>query len=161
MTAPTAGRELSALLASFPSGRASLLPALHRVQEHYGYIPPWAIPILGEKLRIAAAEIYGVISFYSELRLEPPPQVLVSWCSGPACRLKGSENLRRAMEATLGIKMEETAADGRVGLHLAQCNGTCDLAPMIWINGQPRGPLTAAEVVRLARRLKAGSAGDE
>jgi NADH:ubiquinone oxidoreductase subunit E len=53
----------------------------------------------------------------------------------------------------LGIKMGENTEDNRLGLHLAQCNGTCDLAPLVWINGRAHGRLSAADAVRLAREL--------
>lgn len=161
MTVVDAEKEITELLAQFSPGKPSLLPALHKVQEHYGYIPPWAIPALGKKLHIPVADIYGIITFYSELRLEPLPETLISWCSGPACRLKGGERLRKIIEVVLGVKMRETAEDGSVGLHLGQCNGTCHMAPMVWINGQPRGPLTLAEAIRLAHELKARSESHE
>jgi len=40
------------------------------------------------------------------------------------------------------------------GLHLAQCNGTCEQAAQIWVNGEVVGPLDAASTVRLVRELK-------
>jgi NADH:ubiquinone oxidoreductase subunit E len=52
--------------------------------------------------------------------------------------------------------MEENTPDNSVGLHLGQCNGTCDLAPMVWVDGRARGPLSVADAVRLARELKEG-----
>ena len=41
-----------------------------------------------------------------------------------------------------------------LGLHLAQCNGTCDFAPQVWVGGKVVGPLSAADTIRLARELK-------
>ena len=146
--------ELEHLLADLKPDDADLLPALHRIQEAYGYVPPQAIPLLAEKLHTTPAMIYGAITFYSEVRLEPPARTTISWCSGPACRLKGGENIRRALEAVLGIGLEESTADKAVGLHLVQCDGTCVLAPLIRLDGRPKGPLTVSEAIRLARELK-------
>ncbi len=146
--------ELEQLLADLKPDNADLLAALHRLQEAYGYVPPQAIPILAEKLHTTPAMVYGAITFYSEIRLEPPARTTISWCSGPACRLKGSENIRRVLEAVLGIGLEESTADKAVGLHLVQCDGTCALAPLIRLNGRPIGPLTVSEAIRLARELK-------
>ena len=155
--------EIRRLIADLKPGDGDLLAALHRLQEHYGYVPPVAIPVVAQHLKLGTARVYGTISFYSEFRLRPPPETTVSWCSGPACCLKGSENVRRILEAVLGIKMGESTEDNRLGLHLAQCNGTCNLAPLVWINGRARGRLSAADAVRLARELlpkaKAPSAG--
>lgn len=146
--------ELEQLLTDLKPDDADLLAALHRIQEAYGYVPRQAIPILAEKLHTTPAMVYGAITFYSEVRLEPPARTTISWCSGPACRLKGSENIRRALEAVLGIGLEESTADKSIGLHLVQCDGTCALAPLIRLNGRPKGPLTVSEAIRLARELK-------
>lgn len=148
--------EIKNLIADLKPGDGDLLAALHRTQHHFGYIPPAAIPVVARHLKLGAARVYGTITFYSEFRLRPPPETTVSWCSGPACCLRGSDNVRRILEAVLGIKMGGSTDDNRVGLHLAQCNGTCDLAPLVWINGRARGPLSAADAVRLARELKDG-----
>jgi len=145
--------EIRQLIADLKPGDGDLLAALHRLQEHYGYVPPAAIPVVAQHLKLGTARVYGTISFYSEFRLTPPPETTVSWCSGPACCLKGSENVRRILEAVLGIKMGESTEDNRLGLHLGQCNGTCNQAPLVWVNGRPRGRLSAADAVRLAREL--------
>lgn len=145
--------EVKGLIADLKPHEGNLLAALHRLQEHYGYIPPDAIPVVAQHMKLGTARVYGMISFYSEFRLTPPPETTVSWCSGPACCIRGGDNIRRIFEAVLGIKMGESTQDNRIGLHLGQCNGTCDLAPMVRINGRARGPLSAADAVRLAREL--------
>ncbi len=146
--------EIQQLVRDFKPGDGDLLAALHAVQHHYGYIPKPAIGVVARQLRLSEAKVYGAITFYSEYRLTPPPQVRVDWCSGPACRLKGGDRIRKVLEAELGIAMGENTDDNRLGLHLAQCNGTCEHAAQIWVNGDVVGPLTAADAVRLARRLK-------
>jgi len=146
--------ELEQLLADLKPDNADLLATFHRIQDAYGYVPRQAMPLLAEKLHTTPAMIYGAITFYSEIRREPPARTIISWCSGPACRLKGSENIRRALEAVLGIGLGKSTADKAVGLHLVQCDGTCALAPLIRLDGRPKGPLTVSEAIRLARELK-------
>jgi NADH-quinone oxidoreductase subunit E len=146
--------EIQQLVRDFKPEDGDLLAALHAVQHHYGYIPKPAIGVVARQLRLSEAKVYGAITFYSEYRLTPPPQVLVGWCSGPACRLKGGDRVRKVLEAELGIALGENTEDNRLGLHLAQCNGTCEHAAQVWVNGDVVGPLTAADTVRLARRLK-------
>jgi formate dehydrogenase subunit gamma len=149
--------EIQELVSEFKVGSAELLPALHKVQHRYGYIPKEAMAVVARQLRVSEAHVFGVVTFYSELRTTPPPETRVDWCSGPACRAKGSAKLRRALEAVLGIGMEENTPDGKLGLHLAQCVGTCDCAPQLWVDGKVVGPLTVAEAIRLARELKDGA----
>ncbi|MCH8007334.1 MAG: NAD(P)H-dependent oxidoreductase subunit E [Chloroflexi bacterium] len=152
-----ASLEIQQLIAEFQPGNADLLAALHKVQHRYGYIPKDAIPVVARQLRLGEARVYGAVTFYSELRQIPPPQTRIDWCSGPACRLKGGEHVRRILESLLGIGMEENTPDNKLGLHFAQCNGSCEFAPQIWVEGKVVGPLSAAETVRLVRELKGGA----
>jgi len=146
--------EVQALVAEFRPGSADLLPALHKVQHRYGYIPKEAISVVARQLRLGEAHVYGAVTFYAELRTIPQPETRIDWCSGPACRLKGGERVRAVLEAMLGVDMEENTPGDRLGLHLGQCNGTCDFAPQVWVNGKVVGPLTPAGTVRLVRELK-------
>ncbi len=146
--------EIQRLIAEFQSGSADLLPALHKVQHRYGYIPKEAMAVVARQLRLGEAHVYGAVTFYSELRTTPPPETRIDWCSGPACRLKGGENVRLVLETVLGIAMEENTPGDKLGLHLGQCNGTCDFAPQLWVDGKVVGPLTVADTIRLARKLR-------
>ncbi len=146
--------EVQQLISEFRPGSADLVPALHKVQHRYGYVPKEAIGVVARQLRMSEAQVYGAATFYSELRLTPPPATRIDWCSGPACRLKGGENVRLALEAELGIAMEENTPDNKLGLHYGQCNGTCDFAAQVWVDGKVVGPLTPAEAIRLVRELK-------
>ena len=145
--------EVTALLDGLAPGEGDLLEAFHRVQHRYGFIPPPAISAIARHLRLPEARVYGSITYYAELRLEPPPETVVSWCSGPACFIKGGENIRIVLERLLGCAMGESTPDNRLGLHLGQCNGTCDNAPQVWVDGEVVGPLSAAKTVDLARGL--------
>ena len=149
--------EIQHLVREFKPGDGDLLAALHTVQHHYGYVPRIAMRVIGRQLRLSEARVYGAATFYSEFRLIPPPATLIGWCSGPACRLRGGENVRKILEAELGIAMGENTDGDKVGLHLAQCNGTCEHAPQVWINGKVTGPLTSAGTVELVRGLKPGA----
>ena len=157
-----AAPELEALIADVKPDNADLLAVFHRIQEAYGYVPREAIPLLAAKLRTTPAKVFGAMSFYSEIRTEPPPRLTISWCSGPACRLKGGENIRRALESILGVELGQSTPDGALGLSLVQCDGTCSQAPLLRLNGRPRGPLTVSEAIRLARGLReAGGNGHQ
>jgi len=156
---PEAGGDVSAsryqeLIADLSADKADLLPALHRIQTAFGYVPKEAIPVLAAKFRTTPAMVFGTISFYSEIRTSPPPTTTIGWCSGPACRLKGSENILRAMQAILGIRLGQAAADNAISLRLVQCDGTCHLAPLLRIDVDYVGPLSVSAAIRLARRLK-------
>jgi len=150
--------EVRQLLEGLVPGEGDLLEALHRIQHRYGYVPRAAIPAVAQHLRLPESRVYGAVTFYSEFRQTPPPETLISWCSGPACYIKGGEGIRLVLEKLLGCALGENTPDNRLGLHLGQCNGTCDNAPQVWVDGRVVGPLTAAGTVELVKGLK-GAAG--
>ncbi len=147
---------ISTLLDNVLPELSQLLPSLHKIQHELGYVPREAIPIIASKLHTTPAAIYGAITFYSEIRLEPPPETEIAWCSGPACRLKGSENIKRALEAVLDVRMGQKTPDSRLGLRLVQCDGTCEQAPLVRLNGRTMGNLNVSEAIKLGRDLLAG-----
>jgi NADH:ubiquinone oxidoreductase subunit E len=156
--APVGGStEVLARVAELVGGllpdNVDLLKALHRIQHEFTYIPREAIPLLAAQFETTPALIFGTIDFYSELRQAPPAQNVVEWCSGPACLLKGSAGIRRALEATLGCFMNSQSADGKAELRLVQCDGTCHLAPLIRYRGRYLGPLSTSEAITFARSL--------
>jgi formate dehydrogenase subunit gamma len=146
--------RISELIEDLSPDRVDLLKAFHRIQHEFGYVPREAVPLLAGKFRTTPAIIFGTIDFYSELRMAPSAETMVEWCSGPACLLKGSLNIRRALEAILECEMNRTSPDGGFGLRLVQCDGTCHLAPLVRHQGRYIGPLTVSKSIEWARRLK-------
>lgn len=152
------GTELLArvneLIADLKPDRVDMLKAFHMIQHEFGYVPKETIPLLAGRFDTTPAIVFGTIDFYSEVHTTPPAEQTVDWCSGPACLLKGSTQIRSALEAVLGCEMNRTTQDGKFGLRLAQCDGTCHLAPLIKHDAKYIGPMTTSETIAFARRLK-------
>lgn len=156
MTAEPGVQELRELVAEFEPGRGHVMPALHKIQDTYGYITRTAIEVVARQLNTTPALVYGTVSFYSDFRTHPPAETEVAWCCGPACRLKGGDRIREVLQQELELPLNAQTPDHRIGLHIGQCNGTCSEAPQVWVNGEVAGDLTVAKAIRLARQLKAG-----
>ena len=146
--------RIAELIADLRPDNVDLLAAFHRIQHEYGYVPREAVPLLAGKFQTTPALIFGAMDFYSEVRQAPPAEEVVEWCSGPACLLKGSLGIRRALEAVLGCGMNQASPDGRCELRLVQCDGTCHLAPLIRHRGRYLGPLSTSAAIEFARGLK-------
>jgi NADH:ubiquinone oxidoreductase subunit E len=156
MAAATSPADYASLLAKFEPNKGHLLAALHAIQHEYGWISKEGIRAVARQLKMTDAQVFGALSFYSEFRTTPPPHTLIAWCSGPACRLFGGERIRETLERELGIRLLQQTADGQVGLHLGQCNGTCHEAPQVWVNGEVVGNLTEQKTAQLVREIKEG-----
>ena len=149
--------EIRGLLDGLAPNDGDLLAALHRVHHRYGYISREAMEVIAQQLRLTAAHVYGATTYYADFRTTPPPPLTLAWCSGPACRLRNGNGIRGAIEAVLGCRLGEDSPDGRVAFQLGQCNGTCEQAPQLWLQGRVIGRLNAARAVELARALQAGA----
>lgn len=149
-------QELRELVAEFEPGKGHIMPALHKVQDRYGYISRDAIEAIARQLNTTPALVFGSVSFYDDYRTHPRPETEIAWCSGPACRLRGGDHIRAAMQQILELPLGAESDDHRYGLHLGQCNGTCSEAPQIWINGEVVGNLSVAEAIQIAREVRSG-----
>jgi NADH:ubiquinone oxidoreductase subunit E len=146
--------RVNELIAGLRPDNVDLLAAFHLIQHEYGYVPREAVPLLAGRFNTTPAIIFGAIDFYSEVRTSPPAEEVVEWCSGPACLLKNSMGIRRAVEAVLGCSINRATDDGKFELRLVQCDGTCHQAPLVRHRGRYIGPLTTSEAITWVRSLK-------
>jgi NADH-quinone oxidoreductase subunit F len=102
--------------------RHLLLPALHALQRAVGWISEGGLNHVCERLDVAPAEAYGVATFYSMFRTEPPAtNAIVHVCDDIACRTKGAEAVCAQFERAhgpAGSKWERS-----------NCLGLCERAP--------------------------------
>jgi len=82
-----------------------------------------------------------VVSFYKDLRREPPPPSVIRLCRAEACQSMGAEALVTRARNRLGIALGATTADGQIGLEQVFCLGNCALAPAATFNGRLVGRL--------------------
>jgi NADH-quinone oxidoreductase E subunit len=132
----------------------SLIPLLQSAQDTYGYIPEKAIHYISELVNIPAAEIYGVITFYSQFRLKPLGKNILRICEGTACHVNGAKSILSVLQDELGISVGETSEDGLFTLQSVACLGCCSLAPVIMINDETHGNLTRSSLVKVIKKYK-------
>jgi len=135
-----------------------LIMVLQDIQDHFGYLPEDALNLVSERLRVPRARIYGIATFYSQFRLKPLGKYVIQICNGTACHVKGAPALIDELEGFLGIKNGETTSDGNFTLLTVNCIGACGLAPVIMINEEIYGKVTADKIHEIVSSLKAGEA---
>ena len=129
------------------SGEAgALMPVLHEAQNIYGYLPAEVQTVIAERLNIPLAEVYGVATFYSQFSLTPKGKHRISVCLGTACYVKGSDKVLEAIEKELRISCGEITPDGKFSIESCRCVGACGLAPVMIVDGEVYGKLTAKDV---------------
>ena len=124
----------------------SLIPILQQVQQTYGYLPPEVLMAVSKHTQIPASQIYGVATFYEQFHFEPHGRHTIKCCRGTACHVKDGPDILNAIKRALGIKPGETTDDMRFTFETVACLGTCFLAPVMMVNNDYYGHLTANKV---------------
>ena len=147
---PKSAIELPAELASFidqwKSRPGNLIMVLHKVQQHYGYVPRDVAFEVAARLDVPLAKIYGVITFYHYFRLKKPGKHQIAVCMGTACYLKGGEDLIQEFETLLGVGLNHITPDGQFSVEAVRCIGCCGLAPVLTVDGEVYGRVTKDEL---------------
>ncbi len=146
--------KLIAVIDKYAGVRGAMMPILQEAQEIYGYLPIEVQTIIAERTGVALEEIYGIVSFYAQFKLNPDGQIAVSVCLGTACYVKGSGDIVEEFSRLLDIPVGSTSADGKYSLEATRCIGACGLAPVLTVNGEVYGRLTKADVPTILAKYK-------
>ncbi|HXR10302.1 MAG TPA: NAD(P)H-dependent oxidoreductase subunit E, partial [Candidatus Acidoferrales bacterium] len=119
--------------------RHLLLPVLHAIQEHIGWISPGALNYASLRLNVAPAEVHGVASFYGMFSLSPRPPVTAHVCDDIACMTRGAGALCADLERTLG-PAGTPCANGQASWQRSACLGLCERAPAALITAAGKTP---------------------
>ena len=132
----------------------AVIPALQEIQDAYGYIPPAAIERVAENIGVPSSEIYGIVTFYSQFRLDPVGENLIKVCHGTACHLSGAERIAQAIAQATGAEEGETSRDGKFTVGRVACLGCCSLAPCTMVNNEVHGRLTPESISKVVSQLQ-------
>ena len=144
--------KLKALIEQYKDIPGALMPVLQQAQGIYGYLPIEVQQMIAEGLNIPLAEVYGVVTFYSQFSLNPKGKYEISVCMGTACYVKGAGDLIERITQVLGIEPGEVTPDGKFSLTNTRCIGACGLAPVMTINEDVYGRLKAEDIDGILRK---------
>ncbi len=108
---------------------------LQEIQKELGYIPFEAMKEISAAIDVPIAEVYSVVSFYTQFTLEPKGKHVLNICMGTACYVKGAQALIVKFEELTGAKLNNTSANGLFSLDSTRCLGACGLAPVAVLDG--------------------------
>jgi len=132
----------------------AVIPVLQEIQDTYGYVPPVAIQRIAENMGVPASEIFGIVTFYAQFRLEPLGKNLIKVCHGTACHLNGAERIAEALAQVVGAKEGETSPDNQFTVERVACLGCCSLAPCIMVNSETHGRLTPEAIRKVVDQVQ-------
>ncbi|MBQ1262437.1 MAG: NAD(P)H-dependent oxidoreductase subunit E [Clostridia bacterium] len=138
--------KLLAVIEKHAGQRGAMMPILQEAQEIYGYLPIEVQTIIAEKTGVSMEEIFGIISFYAQFKLNPDGQYAIAVCLGTACYVKGSGDIIEAISQKLNVPVGSTSPDGKYSIEATRCIGACGLAPVLTVNGEVYGKITVDDV---------------
>lgn len=137
---------IASVCSEFSNDSGELITVLHRVQQHFGFLPASVQHCIAEGLGIPVSKVFGVVTFYSLFTMTPKGKHPVNICTGTACYVRGAEAVLAEFSAQLGMKVGETSADGKFSLSCLRCVGACGLAPVVMVGEKIYPRVTAGEV---------------
>ncbi len=149
--------RLDDVIERYSAKQGMLIRILQQAQEIFGYLPIELQTYVSQKLDIPISTINSVVSFYSLFSQEPRGKNVISVCLGTACYVKGAQDVLNAVMEELQIKEDETSMDGLFTLRSTRCIGACVLAPVMMINDEVYGKVTAEDVPAILHRYKKAS----
>lgn len=147
--APEMWEEVDAIINRHKHTAGALITVLREAQSVVGYFPQELMERIADGMNLPASEVFGVVSFYSLFSLTPKGRHTVKICTGTACYVKGVREVVNRISGKYGIRQGETTDDRRFNLEEVRCLGACGLAPVMVVDDDTHGDVTADSVVAL------------
>jgi len=124
-------------IGAYLSVQGGLLPALHALQDLFGFIPEPAIGLLAHEFNLSRAEVHGVATFYHDFRRGGPAgRHVLKLCRGEACQAVGADDVAASARKHLDLDWRATDAKGEWTLEPVFCLGLCASGPSAMIDGE-------------------------
>jgi NADH-quinone oxidoreductase subunit E len=140
---------IEAYMARYPDRRSATIPALHAMQDRYGWCTPQGIQEVACVMRLTPGYLISVATFYDMFFTQPVGRHDVFVCTNISCSLRGADELFAAFH-------EHGSDDPDLNIRAFECLGACDMAPMASIDGQYVGPIRPDEVPGVLDAVRRG-----
>lgn len=137
---------LEGIGATFTKKQDSLIPILQEAQHQIGYLPREAMLGIAQFLKIPEIDVYSVVTFYNQFRLNPPGKHSIRVCMGTACHVCGGTVILDAWKRRLGIDKRQTTPDREFDLDTVACVGCCAMAPVTVVDEEVQGNISPTRV---------------
>jgi NADH-quinone oxidoreductase subunit E len=133
-----------------------LIPILNHINREVGYLPDWALEELSQIIRVPQSQIFSVASFYEMLSTKPVGKHIIRFCESAPCHVVGGRLVYEALLEELKIQPGETTPDGKWTFLTASCLGVCAVGPVMIIDDDIYGNLTAAQIPSILAKYPSG-----
>lgn len=131
------------------NSRNALMPVLQGVVAREKFLSEEAMIAVARELDLSAADVYGTASFYTFLDTTPRGKNIIRVCKTISCHMQGKEEIIRAIEDHLKIKVGETTHDNKFTLLTANCLGWCHKGPVMLVNDEVFPSVTVDKAISI------------
>jgi NADH:ubiquinone oxidoreductase subunit E len=153
-TQATDTSRVTAILARYPRhDPGDLVNILHDLQAEFRYLTETALQEAAAYLGLPPAQVYGVTTFYHGFHTEPRGKHTCTVCMGTACHVRGAPRLLEQLERDTGVAAGGTTPDLALNVEEVSCVGACAIGPLVILDGDTHGHMTADNLSRLVTKL--------
>jgi NADH:ubiquinone oxidoreductase subunit E len=146
--------SIAAVLARYPRhDPGDLVNILHDLQAEFRYLTEQAMQETASYLGLPRAQVYGVATFYHGFHTEPRGEHTCTVCMGTACHVRGAPRLLEQLERDTGVAAGGTTPDLSLNVEEVSCVGACAIGPLVILDGDTHGHMTADNLSRLVTKL--------
>lgn len=137
--------EIDERITHYPvSKRSAVLPVLHTLQHHFGYLSDEAVKWTAAKLELEPIKVLEVVTFYPGFRQSAPGKYHIRVCRTLSCAMAGSYELMESICTKAGIDRSGVShhhpialsADGKFSIEFAECLASCGSGPVCMVNDE-------------------------
>lgn len=150
----TMWEQIDDIIAANFNQPGSIITVLRECQNVVGYLPKELIDYIAEGLNLSRCEVYGVASFYALFSMTPKGRHTIKMCMGTACYVKGIKETMERISNEYHVKEGGTTNDRRFSLEAVRCLGACGLAPVMVIDQDTHGDVSADQVIQILERYE-------
>ncbi len=145
---PEQAEEIVAPIALTPG---PILRCLQAIQERFGYVPADAVALVAQRCNATRADVHGVLTYYADLRTQPPAAIPVRLCAAEACQAVGGRELQREWEQA--CEADRRLAELTGGNEPVFCLGNCALGPAALVGDRLLGHASVERIEAAVGRL--------
>jgi NADH-quinone oxidoreductase subunit F len=152
---PQTRQSIARVRGYYPTAQAALIPALHLIQDELGHLSDEALQDVAHQLDLPLSHVFGVVTFYTMFRREPPARHHLQVCSNLGCVLRSGYDALEHVAKRLGIRPGQSTADGCFALDEDDDMIGCEQGASLVAGGGRHRGLTEDNLDRLLEELRA------
>jgi NADH-quinone oxidoreductase subunit E len=141
--------QIDGIIAANVNTPGSIITVLRECQTAVGYLPMVLIDYIATGLNLSRSEVYGVASFYALFSMTPKGRHTIKMCLGTACYVKGIKETMDRISNEFDVDEGGTTDDRRFSLEAVRCLGACGLAPVMVVDEDTHGDVSADQVIQI------------